>query len=77
MLRRMPLQRRRAAELGAEQATVLAELTLRDARDSQREHSPLTAAPAAVTLDTTGSSVEQVVERIVELARSASPSARP
>jgi len=69
--------RRRAAELGAEQATVLAELTLRDARDSQREHSPLTAAPAAVTLDTTGSSVEQVVERIVELARSASPSARP
>jgi cytidylate kinase len=69
--------RRRAAELGAEQATVLAELTLRDARDTQREHSPLRAAAGAVTLDTTGSSVEQVVERIVELARSASPSARP
>jgi cytidylate kinase len=66
--------RRRAAELGAEQATVLAELTLRDARDTQREHSPLRAAAGAVTLDTTGSSVEQVVERIVELARSGSPS---
>jgi cytidylate kinase len=68
--------RRRAAELGAEEATVLAELTLRDARDSQREHSPLRAADGAVMLDTTGSSVEQVVERIVELARSASPSGR-
>jgi cytidylate kinase len=62
--------RRRAAELGAEQATVLAEQALRDERDSEREHSPLRAAPGAVTLDSSGLSVEQVVERIVELARS-------
>jgi cytidylate kinase len=62
--------RRRATELGAEQATVLAEQTLRDERDSEREHSPLRAAPGAVTLDSSGLSVEQVVERIVELARS-------
>ncbi len=62
--------RRRAAELGAEQATVLAEQALRDERDSQRVHSPLRAAPGAVTLDSGGLSVEQVVERIVELARS-------
>ncbi len=62
--------RRRAAELGAEPATVLAEQTLRDERDSQREHSPLRAAAGAVTLDSSGLSVEQVVERIVELARS-------
>lgn len=59
--------RRRAAELGADAATVLAEQTMRDERDSAREHSPLRAAPGAVTLDTSGLSVEQVVERIVAL----------
>jgi CMP/dCMP kinase len=67
--------RRRAAELGAEQETVLAEQTLRDERDSTREHSPLAPAPGAVTLDTTGLSVEAVVERIAALARTASVSA--
>lgn len=60
--------RRRAAEIGADAATVLAEQTLRDERDSAREHSPLRAAPGAVTLDTSGLSVEQVVERIAALA---------
>jgi cytidylate kinase len=67
--------RRRAAELGAAEATVLAEQALRDERDSTREHSPLRAAPGAVTLDTTGMSVAQVAERIAALARAAaSPS---
>jgi cytidylate kinase len=61
--------RRRAAELGAEPATVLAEQAIRDERDSTREHSPLQPAPGAITLDTTGLSVEQVVEQIVALAR--------
>jgi len=61
--------RRRAAELGADQATVLAEQTVRDERDSTREHSPLRPAPGAVTLDTTGLSVEEVVGRIAALAR--------
>lgn len=56
--------RRRAAELGGDQATVMAEQTLRDQRDSSRGHSPLEAAPGAVVLDTTGMTVEQVVERI-------------
>jgi cytidylate kinase len=64
--------RRRAAELGADAATVLAEQTMRDERDSAREHSPLRPAPGAVTLDTSGLSVEQVVERIAALARGAS-----
>jgi len=63
--------RRRAAELGADQATVLAEQALRDARDTTREHSPLRAASGAVTLDTTGLSVEDVVQRIATLARAA------
>jgi cytidylate kinase len=65
--------RRRAAELGVSPATVLAEQTIRDQRDSSREHSPLQAAPGAIVLDTTGLDLEQVVSRIVTLAREASP----
>ena len=59
--------RRRAEELGADPETVLAEQAIRDERDRAREHSPLRPAPGALKLDTTGLSVEQVVERIVEL----------
>ena len=62
--------RRHAAELGVEPQTVLAEQTLRDERDATREHSPLAAAPGAVLLDTSGLTVEQVVERIAALAQS-------
>jgi CMP/dCMP kinase len=69
--------RRRAAELGAEQGTVLAEQTLRDERDSTREHSPLRPAPGAVTLDTTGLGVEEVVGHIAALARGAPASVHP
>lgn len=66
--------RRRAAELGGDRATVMAEQTLRDARDSSRAHSPLEAAPGAVVLDTTGMSFEQVVEHIAGLADAELPS---
>jgi cytidylate kinase len=59
--------RRRAAELGADVETVLAEQTMRDERDSTRAHSPLQAAPDAVTLDTSGLSVDVVVQRIATL----------
>ena len=61
--------RRRAAGLGADVESVLAEQTLRDERDSSREHSPLHAAADAVMLDTSGLSVDEVVHRIAELAR--------
>jgi cytidylate kinase len=61
--------RRRASELGADLGTVLAEQTLRDERDSSREHSPLQAAPDAITLDTSGRSVEQVVQEIAALVK--------
>ena len=61
--------RRRATELGADLATVRAELTLRDTRDSTREHSPLRPARGAVTLDTSDLSEEEVVQRVLELAR--------
>jgi cytidylate kinase len=63
--------RRRARELGAEESMVLAEQTLRDERDSTREHSPLRPAPGAVTIDTTDLSVKDVVARLAALARSA------
>ena len=61
--------RRRAAELGVDPATVLADQTLRDERDRGREHSPLAPAPGAFVLDTTGLTLEQVTARVVELVR--------
>ncbi len=59
--------RRRAAELGADVETVLAEQVMRDERDSAREHSPLRAAPGALTLDTTGLGIDEVVQVIAAL----------
>ena len=61
--------RRRAEELGADAETVLSEQALRDERDRSRAASPLRAAEGAVTLDTTGLGVEDVVGRIAALAR--------
>ncbi|HEY2536391.1 MAG TPA: (d)CMP kinase, partial [Solirubrobacteraceae bacterium] len=60
--------RRRAVELGVDQESVLTELALRDKRDETREHSPLRAAPGALTIDATHLTVEEVVARIAELA---------
>jgi CMP/dCMP kinase len=60
--------RRRSRELGADEQRILLEQAIRDARDAEREHSPLAAADDAVRLDTTGMTIEQVVERIAELA---------
>jgi len=60
--------RRRAAELGVDQAEVLREQQIRDERDSTREHSPLEAAPGAVVLDTTGMTAAEVIRSVVALA---------
>ncbi len=60
--------RRRAAQLGSDAAVVLKEQTMRDERDRSREHSPLAPAADAVPVDTTGLSLEQVVDQIVTLA---------
>jgi cytidylate kinase len=62
--------RRRAAELGVDFETVLAEQTIRDERDREREHSPLRAAPDAVELDTTRMDMPEVVARIADLVKS-------
>jgi cytidylate kinase len=61
--------RRRAAQTGEDEATVLAAQRERDARDLTREHSALRAAADAVELDTTGLGLEEVVGRVVGLAR--------
>ncbi len=63
--------RRRAAELGTDTAAVLAEQADRDARDRTRAHSPAEPAADATLLDTTGLTVDEVVERIAELAHAA------
>ncbi|MGZ4171801.1 MAG: (d)CMP kinase, partial [Solirubrobacteraceae bacterium] len=60
---------RRAAELGVDPTTVLAEQAIRDERDTAREHSPLQAAPDAHTIDTTDLTLPEVVERVVGLVR--------
>lgn len=53
----------------ADYGQTLAEIELRDARDSGRAVAPLRAAVDAVTLDTTHLDVEAVVEQLAELAR--------
>jgi cytidylate kinase len=65
--------RRRAAELRTDVEPVLRDQALRDAQDESREHSPLTLAPGAVELDTTGMGIDEVVERIAEMVRAAGP----
>jgi cytidylate kinase len=61
--------RRRAAETGEDFESVLDAQRRRDARDSEREHGALRAAADAVPLDTTGLGLEEVVGRVVGLAR--------
>jgi len=56
--------RRRAAELGADAATVLAEQAARDERDRNRKASPLREADGALVVDTTGRSVPDVVAEL-------------
>jgi cytidylate kinase len=68
---------RRARELGSDPEEVRRELAARDARDREREHSPLQAAPDAVVLDSGGLDVDEVVGRIaalVQAERAAAPS---
>lgn len=57
--------RRRAAELGMDPEEVAADLRARDERDSSHGRTVLTAAPGAWELDTTGLSIDEVVDAIV------------
>lgn len=47
--------------------SVEAEIKARDEKDSSREHSPLREAEDAVRVDTTGKSIEAVVDHIVKI----------
>ncbi len=60
--------RRRAQELGADPEQVLREQRLRDERDSANPGSVLEPAPDAVPVDTTGLTLDEVVDQIVTLA---------
>jgi CMP/dCMP kinase len=59
--------RRRATELGTDVDTVMRDQALRDAQDMDREFSPLRPATDATLLDTSGLSVDEVVQRVVAL----------
>jgi CMP/dCMP kinase len=61
--------RRRAAESGEDVEAVLEAQRRRDARDTEREHGALRPADDAVELDTTGLALDEVVARVVDLAR--------
>ena len=64
--------RRRAGETGGDVAAVAADIARRDGLDSNRAASPLTQTPDAIELDTTDLGIDEVVERLVELAQAAS-----
>jgi cytidylate kinase len=61
--------RRRAAELGADERVVLQEMAMRDQRDSGHGRTTLEPASGAQPLDTTGLSIDEVVQQIVERVR--------
>lgn len=60
--------RRRSLETGTDIDEVEADLVRRDRADSERQDSPLRPAGDAVTVDTTGYAIAEVVDRIVSLA---------
>jgi len=61
--------RRRAAQTGEDFESVLEAQRRRDARDTERQHGALWAAEDAVAFDTTGLGLQEVVGRVVGLAR--------
>lgn len=58
---------RRVAEIGGDVAEVEASIIERDRKDSTRAESPLTETSDAVVVDTTDLSIDEVVERVLEL----------
>ena len=64
--------RRRAVQSGRESELerIHKAMSVRDRQDSERQTSPLKPAPDAIVLDTTALNLEEVVARILDLARS-------
>ncbi len=61
--------KRRADQTGEAEDSVLESQRRRDERDREREHGALHPAADSVEIDTTGLALEEVVGRVVELAR--------
>lgn len=62
--------RRRAAEMGDVDAVrIAADIERRDAMDRAREHSPLVTPDGAVTVDTTGLGIEDVLNLLTSMVR--------
>lgn len=66
--RRRFLERQARGE-AVEMAQVLADMRRRDEIDSTRQHAPLAAAPDAIVVDSTGLTVEEVLDRVLQLVR--------
>jgi cytidylate kinase len=58
---------RRVREIGGNVEDVEAAIIARDRKDSTRVHSPLTETDDAVVVDTTGMTIDEVVEHILDL----------
>lgn len=58
---------RRVREIGGDVDEIEAAIIIRDRKDSTRDHSPLAEADDAITVDTTGMTIDEVVEHIVGL----------
>ena len=56
---------RRVGEIGGSIDEMEAAIVARDRFDSTRDHSPLTETDDAVTIDTTGMTIDEVVDKIV------------
>lgn len=66
---RRRMEELRGRGMAAEYEETLAAIVARDEQDAGREVAPLRVAPDGVTVDTTGMSLEQVVEHLAGLAR--------
>ena len=64
------LAEERANNPSAQYEQTLADITARDARDTTRADSPLVAAKDAFVIDSTGLSIEEVFQRMMETVRS-------
>ena len=60
---------------GADLASVIEDIRRRDEQDTQRETAPLKPAADAITVDTTGMSIDEVLERLAGYCRRAGVSA--
>ena len=58
---------RRVAEIGGDVAEVEASIIERDRKDSTRSDSPLTEADGSVLIDTSGMSIDEVVDQVLAL----------